>query len=112
MVFPAARCMIGSSKLAFPLHVQATFLSVGSRCPQLVALARALPGSGAIAGSEYNVFDQLNLPRIPVDEGGLATGALIALAIVLVATALAAVAGGKLGQRYHTRVDRAGVIER
>ena len=31
MVFPAARCMIGSSKRAFPLHVPATFLSVGSR---------------------------------------------------------------------------------
>ena len=31
MGFPAARCMIGSSKRAFPLHVPATFLSVGSR---------------------------------------------------------------------------------
>jgi hypothetical protein len=68
--------------------------------------------AGAIAGSEYNVLDQLNLPRIPIDEGDLATGALIALALVLIATAVAAIAGGKLGQRYHLRVDRVGTVER
>lgn len=63
---------------------------------------------GAIAGSEYNLLGQLNLPRIPIDEGSLATGAAIALALVLVATLLAAMAGGKLGERYHRKVDRAG----
>jgi hypothetical protein len=63
---------------------------------------------GAIAGSEYNVFSQLNLPRIPIDEGSLATGAAIALAAILIATALAAVSGGKVGERYHRKVDRAG----
>ncbi len=63
---------------------------------------------GAIAGSEYNVLAQLNLPRIPIDEGSLAAGALIALAVVLIATALAAVFGGKVGQRYHRKVDRVG----
>jgi hypothetical protein len=64
---------------------------------------------GAIAGSEYNLLGQLNLPRIPIDEGSLATGAIVALAIVLVATLLAAISGGKVGERYHRKVDRAGL---
>ncbi|TMK57067.1 MAG: YIP1 family protein [Actinobacteria bacterium] len=63
---------------------------------------------GAIAGSEYNLFSQLNLPRIPIDEGSLAGGAAVALILVLVATAFAAIAGGKVGERYHRKVDRAG----
>src|SRR3954452_13640113 len=62
----------------------------------------------AIAGSEYNLFSQLNLPRIPIDEGSLAGGAAITLVLVLVATALAAISGGKVGERYHRKVDRAG----
>jgi MFS family permease len=65
---------------------------------------------GAIAGSRYNLLGQLNLPRIPIDEGSLAAGAAIALAVGLVATLLAAVAGGKVGQRYHRKVDRAGTL--
>ena len=63
---------------------------------------------GAVAGSEYNLLSQLNLPRIPIDEGDLATGAIIALIAVLIATLLAAIAGGKVGERYHRKVDRAG----
>jgi hypothetical protein len=64
--------------------------------------------AGAIFGSEYNVLEQLNLPRIPVDEGSLTTGAVIALAVVLVLTLLAAMAGGKAGELYHRKVDRVG----
>jgi len=68
----------------------------------------ALAVLGAIAGSEYNLFSQLNLPRIPIDEGSLAGGAAVALVLVLIATALAAVSGGKMGERYHRKVDRVG----
>lgn len=68
----------------------------------------ALAILGAIAGSEYNLFSQLNLPRIPIDEGSLAGGAAIALVLVLIATLLAAISGGKVGERYHRKVDRAG----
>ena len=64
---------------------------------------------GAIAGAEYNVFEGLNLPRIPVDEGDLTTGGVIVLILVLLGTLLAAMAGGKAGERYHRRVDAAGV---
>jgi hypothetical protein len=66
---------------------------------------------GAIAGSEYNVLAQLNLPRIPVDEGDLTFGAVVALVLVVVGTLLAAMAGGKAGERYHRRVDRYGFAD-
>jgi hypothetical protein len=69
----------------------------------LVTIAAAV--AGWIGGSQYNVFQQLNLPRIPVKEGDIATGAVITLAVVLVGTLLAALAGGKAGDRYHARVD-------
>ena len=56
-----------------------------------------------------NVLSQLNLPRIPVDEGPLTTGGLIALAAIVVGTLLAALAGGKAGTHYHRKVDRIGL---
>jgi hypothetical protein len=65
----------------------------------------AAAAAGWIGGSQYNVLQQLNLPRIPVDEGDIATGAIITLALVLLGTLLAAIAGGKAGDRYHRRVD-------
>ena len=63
---------------------------------------------GAIAGSEWNLFSGLDLPRIPIDEGSLTLGGVIALVAVLLGSVLAAVAGGKAGERYHRRVDRVG----
>ena len=65
---------------------------------------------GAIAGSEYNVLGRLNLPRIPIDEGSLATGGAIALVAILVGTLVGALLGGKAGERYHRKVDRAGYL--
>jgi hypothetical protein len=69
----------------------------------LVTIAAAV--AGWIGGSQYNVYHQLNLPRIPVSEGSIATGAIITLIVVLVGTLLVAVAGGKAGERYHARID-------
>jgi amino acid transporter len=63
---------------------------------------------GAIAGSEYNVLSRLDAPRIPVDEGSLTTGGIIALIAVVVVSIVAAVLGGKAGERYHTKIDRTG----
>jgi hypothetical protein len=64
--------------------------------------------AGVLFGAEYNVLEQLNLPRIPVDEGSLTAGAAIALAAVVLVTLFAAMGGGKAGERYHKRVDRVG----
>jgi MFS family permease len=63
---------------------------------------------GAIADSEYNVLAKLELPRIPVDEGTITTGGIITLIAVVLLTLLAAIGGGKAGERYHRKVDRVG----
>jgi hypothetical protein len=68
-------------------------------------------GAGAILGDQYNVFEQLNLPRIPVSTSDLTTGGAIALAAIVIGSLLAAVVGGKVGTRYHRRVDRAALID-
>jgi hypothetical protein len=68
----------------------------------------ALAIAGVVFGAKYNVLQQLNLPRIPIDEGIATTGGIIALVAVVLLTLLGAVLGGKLGTRYHRKVDRAG----
>ena len=67
-----------------------------------------LAAAGVILGAQYNVLEQLNLPRIPVDEGTATTAGIITLVAILLVTLLGAVLGGKLGERYHRRVDRVG----
>lgn len=63
----------------------------------------------AIAGSKYNVLAQLNgFPRIPIDEGTLTTGGIIAAVLALLVTLGGAVLGGLAGMRFHRRVDRTG----
>jgi len=68
-----------------------------------------LGAAGAIFGSKYNVLEQLKLPRIPIDEGSLTTGGIIALAAVILGTLLTAVLGGRVGRRYHDKVDQAAL---
>jgi hypothetical protein len=65
---------------------------------------------GWLAGSEYNLFGGLNLPRIPVDEGNVTAGGIIVLAAAVIGSLLAAIAGGKAGERYHRKVDAAGAV--
>jgi hypothetical protein len=67
--------------------------------------------AAVILGSEYNVLEQLNLPSLPVGESTLTTGGAIALVAVVLGTLLAAVVGGKAGERYHKKVDRAGFAD-
>ena len=74
-----------------------------------LAVTVALAVAGALFGAEYNVFGQLNLPRIPVDEGSLTAGAAVALVGVVVVTLGAAMGGGTMGERFHHRVERVGL---
>jgi hypothetical protein len=67
--------------------------------------------AGAIFGDQYNVFEKLDLPRIPLNPSDLTTGGIIALAGIAIASLIGAVLGGKLGQRYHRRVDRAALAD-
>ena len=75
----------------------------------VVTVALAL--LAVIAGDDYNVLAQLNLPSVPVGESQLRSGGWIVLIAVLVGTLLAAVVGGKAGERYHKRVDRAAFVD-
>ena len=69
----------------------------------------ALGVVAAVFGDKYNVLSQLNLPRIPIGSETLTTGGIIATVVVLLGTLLAAIAGGKVGERYHRRIDRVAV---
>ncbi len=67
-----------------------------------------LAAAAAILGAEYNVLSRINVPTIPVDGQSLTTGGLIATVAIILGTILAAVVGGKAGERYHKKVDREG----
>jgi hypothetical protein len=71
-----------------------------------VVIALAVAALAAIGGAKYNVLDALNLPRLPVDSGTMTTGGLIALVTSLGVTLGAAIVGGKIGERFHKKVDR------
>ena len=73
-----------------------------------LAVTLVLALAGTLFGAEYNVFEELNLPRVPVDEGSLTAGAAVALVGVVVVTLGAAMGGGMVGERFHHRVDRVG----
>lgn len=59
---------------------------------------------GMLYGSRYDVLALLNLPRIPVDQGTVTQFAGVALAVVAVVSLVAAVVGGRLGERTHRRM--------
>jgi amino acid transporter len=65
---------------------------------------------GWVAGDQYNVFDRVDLPRIPIPTDQASTGGIIVAIAVVVLTILTAMLGGKVGTRYHSRVDRAHTV--
>jgi hypothetical protein len=76
-----------------------------------VLITLVLAGAAAILGSQYNVLDQLNLPALPVGSDTMTTGGVIALVVVVLGSLLAAIVGGKAGERYHRKVDRVGFAD-
>jgi len=72
----------------------------------LITLAAAV--LAVIAGSEYNVVERANLPRLPVGTETLTTGGAIASIVILAGTLLFAALGGIAGARYHRKGDHAG----
>ena len=74
-----------------------------------VVMALVIAAVAAIAGAQYDVFAQLKLPRLPVNEGQVtATGAIVIGAAILAAL-LGALLGGLAGMRFHRNVDKAGL---
>ena len=63
----------------------------------------------AVAGSKYDVLSSLNsFPRLPVDQGTVTTGGIIALLCLLLISLLGALLGGRAGMRYHRQLETAG----
>jgi hypothetical protein len=60
----------------------------------------------AIAGSQAAFAERL--PGIALPDSTFTAGGLVALAVAVVVTLIGAVLGGKAGERFHNRVDRAG----
>lgn len=61
---------------------------------------------GYLAGERYDVVDRAGLPTVSLTSSDLTLVGLISLGVVLLGTLLAAMVGGKVGQRYHLKVDR------
>lgn len=68
--------------------------------------------TGTVLGSQPGVATQLQLPAVPGDLAALTIGGVIALVVVLVGTLAAAALGGRMGERFHRRVDREGTRAR
>jgi hypothetical protein len=64
-----------------------------------------------IGGSDYDIYQRLNLPRLAVGDSTLNTGGAIAGAAAVVATLVFAILGGMAGERFHKRVDRIATDE-
>jgi MFS family permease len=62
---------------------------------------------GAVFGTQYDVFQRINLPAVPITDNTLTVGGVVTLVAVVLGTLLAATTGGKAGQRYHSKIDRA-----
>jgi hypothetical protein len=71
-----------------------------------VVIGAALAIAAIIGGSDYDVFARLNLPNVAIGDQTLTTGGAITLAAACVVTLVFAVLGGKVGDRFHRRVDR------
>jgi hypothetical protein len=76
-----------------------------------IIAALIVAGLAAIGGSEYDVFERLNLPRIAIGDSTLTSGGAITGAAAILVTLLAAIVGGKFGERFHKRVDRVATSE-
>jgi hypothetical protein len=73
-----------------------------------ILTALVVAAIAAIAGAQYNIFAQLNLPRIPVNEGQVTLVGAIAIAAAVLAALAGALLGGVTGMRFHRTVDAAG----
>jgi heme/copper-type cytochrome/quinol oxidase subunit 1 len=59
----------------------------------------------ALAGSQYDILDRVDIPSVPIADETLTAGGLILAGAVLLATLIASVLGGKAGARYHRHID-------
>jgi hypothetical protein len=75
-----------------------------------ILIAVVVAVAGALLGNEFDVLARLNgFPRIPINEGDLTTGGIIAILAAAAAALVGAILGGLAGMRFHRKVDKAGL---
>ena len=74
-----------------------------------VVMALVIAAIAAIAGSQYDVFARLSLPRLPVNEGQVTAVGAIVIGAAILAALIGALLGGLAGMRFHRKVDQAGL---
>jgi magnesium-transporting ATPase (P-type) len=68
----------------------------------LIVIAAA---ASAFLNNQYDLVGRVDRPNVPLANDSLVTGGLITAAAVLMVPLLAALLGGKNGQRYHDKID-------
>ena len=76
-----------------------------------VAITGLLAAVAAVAGPQYDIPAQVNLPRIRTNELNSALQTTIAIAGAAAVALTGAVLGGLAGMRFHRRVDRADTTQ-
>ncbi|MDX6246892.1 MAG: hypothetical protein QOF10_252 [Kribbellaceae bacterium] len=69
----------------------------------LVTLLAA--GAGAALNTQYDLVGRVNRPNVPLSNDALTTGGMITAGALLILPLLAALLGGRTGQRYHDKID-------
>jgi hypothetical protein len=67
----------------------------------------ALAVLAAFVGAQYDVLTRVPVPDLPTTVGEMTLSRLTLIAVAVLGTLLAAVLGGKAGEVFHRRVDRA-----
>jgi hypothetical protein len=62
---------------------------------------------GAFVGAQYDVLSRVPLPTLPTSLEEVTVSGLVLVAVAVLGTLVAAVLGGKVGEGFHRRVDRA-----
>jgi hypothetical protein len=75
-----------------------------------IVIAVVVAVVGALAGAKFDILARLGgFPRLPINEGDVTTGGIIAIVVAVVAALAGAILGGLAGMRYHRKVDKAGL---
>ena len=75
-----------------------------------IVIAVVVAVVGALAGAKFDILAKLGgFPRLPINEGDVTTGGIIAIVVAVVAALAGAILGGLAGMRYHRKVDKAGL---
>ena len=61
----------------------------------------------AFVGAQYDVLNRVSLPTLPTSLADVTATGMILAAIAVLGTLLSAMLGGKVGESFHRRVDRA-----